>query len=210
MSSNQEQESNKMLKVLDFCYEKAINGIPKFDSAQEMADDYLSKNNGSVEDAIKSLVRYQNAKAITSGFITGLGGLITLPVALPANMVSVLYVQLRMIAAIAHLKGYDLKSDQVKTFVFAALTGNSAMEILKSSGIFIGQKMMTNYINNKLSYEIIKKINQKVGFRLIAKGGTKAPIILTKAVPVLGGIVGGTSDGISTHLIAKTAQKIFI
>lgn len=210
MSNNQEQDSNKILKVLDFCYEKAISGIPKFDSAEEMADDYLSKNNGSVEDAIKSLVRYQNAKAITSGFLTGLGGLITLPVTLPANMVSVLYVQIRMIAAIAHLKGYDLKSDQVKTFVFAALTGNSAMEILKSSGIVIGQKMMTNYIKNKLSYEIIKKINKKVGFRLIAKGGTKAPIILTKAVPVLGGIVGGASDGISTNIIANTAKKIFV
>ncbi|CAN7458951.1 EcsC family protein [Paenibacillus sp. LjRoot56] len=210
MSTNQEHESNKMLKVLDFCYEKAINGIPKFDSAVEMAEDYLSKNNGSVEDAIKSLVRYQNAKAITAGFLTGLGGLITLPVALPANMVSVLYVQIRMIAAIAHLKGYDLKSDQVKTLVFVAVTGNSAMEILKSSGIIIVQKMMTNYIKNKLSSEIIKIINKKVGFRLISKEGTKAPIVLTKAVPVIGGIVGGASDGISTNIIANTAKKIFV
>ncbi|MCR8633903.1 EcsC family protein [Paenibacillus radicis (ex Xue et al. 2023)] len=156
------------------------------------------------------MIRYQNTKAIASGFLSGLGGLITLPVTLPANIISVLYVQVRMIAAIAYLRGYDLKSDQVKTFVYVALTGNSAAEVLKNTGIKIGQKIMTSYIKNKLPFAVLKKINQKVGFRLVAKTGTKAPIVLTKAVPVIGGVVGGASDGISTYIIAKTAKKLFV
>ncbi|MGO2174028.1 MAG: EcsC family protein, partial [Staphylococcus equorum] len=71
----------------------------------------------------------------TSGFLTGLGGMITLPVALPANITSVVYVQMRMIAAIAHIRGYDLKDDEVKTLVYLCLTGQTAGDILKDVGV---------------------------------------------------------------------------
>ncbi|WP_077306390.1 EcsC family protein [Terribacillus halophilus] len=127
--SNHITES-KVSNVLDWAYEKAVNGLPGTDSAEELAESYL-KRNSSVEDSIDSLIRWQNAKGVTSGFLTGLGGLITLPVAIPANVASVMYVQIRMIAAIAHMRGYDLKDDQVKTFVFVSLTGQGAADILK-------------------------------------------------------------------------------
>jgi hypothetical protein len=39
----------------------------------------------------------------------------TLPVANPANLTSVLYIQLRMIAAIAHMGDHDISDDQVKS-----------------------------------------------------------------------------------------------
>ena len=38
-------------------------------------------------------------KCAASGFLTGFGGFLTLPINVPANLSSVLYVQLRMIAA---------------------------------------------------------------------------------------------------------------
>src|SRR5690606_30607041 len=97
--------------MLDWAYEKSLDGIPGMDSAYEMAENFLSKHETS-DQAIDSLIRWQNTKAATSGFLTGLGGIIVLPVTLPANIASVMYVQIRMIAAIAHMKGYDLKDDQ--------------------------------------------------------------------------------------------------
>lgn len=206
---NKDAESNKMLKVLDWCYEKALNGVPGFDSAEDMANDYLIKHD-SVEKAIDSLIAHQNMKSMTSGFLTGLGGLITLPVMIPANIASVMYVQMRMIAAIAHMRGYDLKSDQVKTLVFAALTGNSAAQILRDVGIVIGKKMAESLIKNKLPAKVLIAINKKVGFRLVAKAGTKSPIILTKAVPLVGGVIGAAVDGISTTAVAKASKKVFI
>ena len=115
----------KMEQMLDWAYEKSLNGIPGTDSAYEMAENFLSKHD-TIDKAIDNLIRWQNTKAATSGFLTGLGGLIVMPVTLPANIASVMYVQVRMIAAIAHMKGYDLKDDQVKTFVFVCLTGKSA------------------------------------------------------------------------------------
>src|SRR5665647_686530 len=89
-----------MMKALDYGYDKAVNGLPGMETAEEMARDYMLGENELVNNAEK-LVRWQIAKAATSGFITGLGGIMTMPVAIPANITSVLYVQIRMIAAIA-------------------------------------------------------------------------------------------------------------
>lgn len=207
MSTNSLTES-KMTQILDWGYEKAVNGLPGTETAAELAENYLRKNS-SVEKAIDSLIRWQNAKGATSGFLTGLGGLITLPVAIPANVASVMYVQIRMIATIAHMKGYDLKDDQVKTFVFVCLTGQAATDILKQAGIKLGTSLAKEAIK-KIPYEVIKAINKAVGFRLITKFGEKGIINLGKAVPLVGGLIGGTVDGIGTNTIGKTAKKVFV
>lgn len=205
---NNKITEDKMLQVLDTCYEEAIQGLPGFETAQELGDKYLEKYQ-DVEKAIDKFIAFQEAKCMTSGFITGLGGVLTLPVAIPANVASVLYVQIRMIAAIAHMRGYDVLDDQVKTFIYVALTGNSAGEILKQSGIQIGVKMGTSLVK-KIPGKVLTKINQKVGFRLLTKMGKTCAINLIKLVPITGGIVGGGFDLISTATIAKTAKKIFV
>lgn len=200
-------ESN-VEKFLDWTYEKALQGIPGTDTAFELAESYAGKHT-SPEKAIKSLIRWQQSKCATSGFLSGLGGLIVMPVAIPANLASVMYIQMRMIAAIAHIRGYDLKDDQVKTFVYACLTGQSASEIVKQSGIKIGMKVGEAQIK-RIPGEALKAINKRVGFRLITKFGEKGAINLGKMVPLLGGIVGGTFDASTTYLIGKAAQKTFI
>jgi hypothetical protein len=206
LSTNSLTES-KMTQVLDWAYEKAVNGLPGTDTAAKLAENYLSKHS-SVEEAIDSLIRWQNAKGITSGFLTGLGGLITLPVAIPANVASVMYVQIRMIATIANMRGYDLKDDQVKTFVFVCLTGQAASDILKQAGIKLGTSLATQVIK-KIPGEVIKAINKAVGVKLVTKFGQKGIVNLGKAVPLIGGVIGGAVDGIGTNTIGKTAKKVF-
>ena len=197
----------KMMELLDWCYDKSVNGLPKMETAQELAQRYLRKHN-NVDKAINDFVNWQTAKCTTSGFLTGLGGLITLPVAIPTNITSVLYVQIRMIAAIAYMRGYNLNDDEVKTFVYVALTGQAATDILKQAGIKIGTKMSTSLIK-KIPFAVIKQINKAVGFRLVTKFGEKGVINLGKVVPIVGGVIGGTVDVVGTNTIGKTAKKIF-
>lgn len=206
MSKNSLTES-KITQVLDWAYEKAVNGLPGTDTAAELAENYLRKHT-SVDDAIDSLIRWQNAKGVTSGFVTGLGGLITLPVAVPANIASVMYVQIRMIATIAYMRGYELKDDQVKTFVFVCLTGQAATDIFKQAGVKFGTAIAKEAIK-KIPGEVIKAINKAVGVRLVTKFGEKGIINLGKAVPLVGGLIGGAVDGIGTNTIGKTAKKVF-
>lgn len=198
-----------IINALDWSYDRAINGgIPGMDTATQLADNYLKKS-GTLEENVKSLILWQNTKSATSGFLSGLGGIITLPVAIPANIASVILVQMRMVAAIAHMGGYDLKDDQVKSFVYACLAGNGAKDILKNAGIQIGKKLAVTGIK-RIPFEVIKKINQAVGFRLLTKFGEKGVINLGKMVPLAGGIIGGTVDAVSTNTIGKVASKLFI
>jgi hypothetical protein len=120
-----------IIKALDWSYDKAINGcIPGMDTAIELAESYIKKD-GLLEDKVNSSIRWQNTKSATCGFLTGLGGVVTLPAAIPANIASVILVQIRMVAAIAYMGGYDLRDDQVKSFVYACLTGSGTKDIIK-------------------------------------------------------------------------------
>lgn len=204
----EELSESKIMQVLDWAYDKAVNGVTGLDSAKELADDYMKEGNSKI-DQVNSLIRWQNTKAGTSGFLTGLGGIITLPVAIPANIASVMYVQIRMIAAIAHIGGHDLKNDSVKALVYACLTGNAAKDILKDIGIVVGRKITESAIKN-ISGKTITAINQKVGFRLLTKFGEKGVINLGKAVPLVGGIIGGTIDTVATNTIGNIARDTFI
>lgn len=205
--SNELTES-KIMQALDWAYDKSINGISGLDSATELAESYM-KQNGSLEDKVNSLIRWQNTKAGTSGFLTGLGGLITMPITIPANISSVMYVQIRMIAAIAHMAGHDLRDDRVKSLVFTCLTGNAAKDILKDIGITMGRKFTENAIKN-ISGKTIIEINKKVGFRLLTKFGEKGVINLGKAIPLVGGVIGATFDSVATNTIGNIAKETFV
>lgn len=57
---------------------------------------------------------------------------------------------MRMIACTAYLAGYDLKSDQVQTLVYACLAGVSVNEIVKQTGVKLGVKMAKGAITKFL------------------------------------------------------------
>lgn len=71
---------------------------------------YLEFKPGSVaaEQAISRIIKESVAAAGTAGFITGLGGFVTMVVALPANIAGAMIINARMVGAIAYLRGYEL------------------------------------------------------------------------------------------------------
>lgn len=198
----------EMMNLLDVCYDKALQGVlPGEKSIEELAEDYLAKTS-SIEKAIDKLIGYQTVLCGTNGFITGLGGLLVLPVTIPTNVAGVIYVQLRMIAAIAHINGYDIYSDQVRTIAYTCLTGSSAANILKNVGIKISEKVAVNALK-RVPGAILIKINQQVGFRLVTKFGQKGLVNVIKMMPLAGGIVGGVFDTGMTLTIGNIAKKVF-
>ena len=199
----------QMQEILKNLYIKSVDGIPKVSlPVDDLVHDYLSKND-DVEKAVKSLINNSTVKCGTSGFLSSFGGFATMIATLPANITSVMYVQLRMSCAIAKMGGYDIHSDQVQTLIFACLTGSAAADILKSSGIKFANKFGVAMVK-KIPFETIKAINQKVGFRCVTKFGSKGIINLGRVVPVVGGLVGGGIDVASTRIIGKNAYNIFI
>lgn len=207
-------EKSKMIKqedvmnLLDSCYEKCLNGVSMVSpSVEEMANDYLNKY-PTKEEACKVMLNNQIVKCTTSGFVTGFGGFIVMPIAIPANISSVIYVQMRMIACTAYMAGYELNSDQTQTFVYACLAGVALNNALKQAGIKVGIKL-ANGVIKKIPGKVLTKINQKVGFRFITKFGTTGVVNLGKMIPGVGAIVGGGLDLAETKIIANRAYKWF-
>lgn len=206
MKINLTEES--LSNTLNKCYTAAIAGIPEAKTCYDLASEYLSKY-GSKEEAAKNFIKWQIAKCTTSGFLTSLGGIVSLPVAIPANLVTVWYVQLRMIATIATIAGYDPSDDEVQTLAYVCLTGSSVSKICREAGIELGNKLAVTAIK-KIPTEAIRKINHAVGRRIITKFGTTGVINLGKMVPFVGGIVGGGFDYVGTRIIAAKAQDVFL
>ena len=197
-----------IMGILDACYDKCLNGIPKVSpNVESMANDYLKKHK-TTEEACKAMLRNQIAKCTTSGVLTGFGGFITMPVTLPANVGSVIYMQMRMIACTAYMANYELSSDQTQTFIYACLAGVGVNHLVKQVGIKFGVKFANNLIK-KIPGKVLVKINQKVGFRFITKFGTKGLINLGKLLPGVGAVVGGGLDLAETKIIADRAYKWF-
>lgn len=198
----------QMMDLLEKCYDMALQGVPGSKNCEDLAKDYLEKYIDP-QVAAKKLVSNQVMKCSTSGFVSGFEGLITLPVTIPANIASVIYVQMRMVAAIAFMGGYDVHSDQVQTLVYLCLVGTTITDIVKSTGVQVANKITMNMLK-KLPGTVLTKINQKVGFRLITKFGTKGAINLVEMVPVAGAVVGAGMDFAGTKVIAQKAYDAFL
>ena len=83
----------------------------------------LQRHGGSVDGAIAGIIDFHVRLASAQGFVTNLGGVAVMPVTVPANLAGVAVVQVRMVAAIAHLRGYDLDDNRVRTALVMCLLG---------------------------------------------------------------------------------------
>lgn len=185
-----------------------ISGFGPFKGARQMAVEALDKGL-TPEEAIKHLIRTHVAAAGVQGFATNVGGLITLPVALPANLTASYLVQTHLIASIAAVHGHDLDSDEVQTAILVCLLGNAGTELLKKAGIKVGSKLTMNLIE-RIPAQLIREVNKRVGFTLLAKYGTsKAAVTLAKGVPLVGGVIGGTFDAVTTRAVGAFASRFF-
>jgi len=184
-----------------------VTGAGPWKGSVEVAEEHLARHH-DVERAIAKLIATHVRLTSGTGFITGVGGLVTLPVAIPADLTALWFAQGRMAGAIAHLRGYDVTSDEVLSIVLLSLLGASGAEALSAAGVQIGTKGALAAVN-KIPGKALIEINKKVGFRLITKAGEKGVINLTKLVPLAGGVVGGSVNGVSTHAVGKWAKRNF-
>ena len=203
-----ELTQDQVMEILDKCYNESVNGLARSKNCVDLAAEYLDRY-PNTEIAVKTMINNQIAMCTTSGFLTSLGGLITLPVALPANLVSVWYMQIRMIGTIAVMYGFDPLDDSVRTLVYLCLTGTSMSKICRDAGVQFGNKLTLSFVK-KIPGSLLTKINQKVGFRFLTKFGTKGIINMGKAVPIVGGVISGGFDFAETKIIANRAYKMFI
>lgn len=185
-----------------------IDGAGPLDSAQQLADKARAKH-GDVDAAIASIVSGARTQAATGGFVTGLGGFITLPVALPANVAGFYVIATRMVGAIAALRGFDLSNPEVRTGVLLVLTGSDASSLLGKVGLGGSGGMMSRLVSSKMPKATLMVVQKAVGFRLLSRVGTGMLGRLGRAVPLAGAFIGAGSDVWLLRKIAATAREEF-
>ena len=57
--------------------------------------------------------------------------------------------------------------------------------------------------------KVLIDINKRIGFRLLTKFGERGVVNLFKLVPLAGGVVGGTIDGMTCYAVGQAADKAF-
>jgi len=191
-------------KVIDL----GIGGAGPLEAAVDVAEEHLTAAGGDREEAIRRMISTHVRLAAASGFVTGLGGVATLPVSVPASMAGLYVLATRMSAGIAHLRGYDVESEEVRSAILVSLLGSAGAATVKRAGIDIGRRSTAAALQ-KLPGRVLIELNKRVGFRLVTKAGEKGIVNLTKLVPLVGGPIGATVDGVSCKTIAGYAMRTF-
>lgn len=181
--------------------QRAIDGSPAFDSAKQVANRALEQA-GTAEGASALIIRDHTLLAGAQGFLTQLGGPIALPFTLPANIAGLLLVELRMVAALAHVHGHDLDDPTVRLACLSSLLGGSGAGKRPSPNPADSPSSIVNLAQSPsaLSPARIAAVEDRVARSLVAHViGKRALVAVAKRVPVLGSAVAFVADGYLAH-----------
>ncbi len=210
MKKNDNSENNSS-SIVKFITGNAIKGTMNLSGAKQLAEKYLNDNKYKNNDhRIDSLIKHESTKNFASGFVTGLGGLMTLPISIPAAVGASWLVQARLCAAIAHICGYDIDDEKVKTVIVLSVLGDAGKEVLKEAGIKISQDIARQIVKNTTE-KVVYQLNKKIGFKLVSKVTQKSlSSTMGKAIPLIGGVIGGSIDALACQAVGKSAKYYFL
>jgi hypothetical protein len=185
-----------------------LDGVGPLAPARTVAEQARSQTR-TIEAAIDVIVGDHTRLAAVSGFVTGLGGFIVLPVAVPANLLGFYTLATRMVAAIAHVRGHDIAAPATRLAVLAALTGDDIGTLLGRAGLVLPAGGVTTAWLRRMAPSVTTMVNKAIAFRLLVGTGERALVKLGRAIPIAGGVIGGTIDVALMRSIARHARREF-
>ena len=186
---------------------RAIQGVGPLPPAARAADKQLEEQRGDVEKAVHEVIENHVRLAGAQGFVTNLGGLIVAAVAIPANITGLALIQCRMVAGIAHLRGYDLDDPKVRNAILVTLLGEDMVDAqVKAKKIPAPPMALATAPGYDAATD--QDVASVVASDLITKvAGKRMAVVVARRVPVVGGIVGAGTDGYSTWKIGRYADR---
>lgn len=186
---------------------RAIVGVGPLPGAIAAAEKQLSEQDGDAEKAVREVIENHVALASAGGFATNLGGLVASAFSIPANVSGLAIIQCRMVAGIAHLRGYDLTDPRVRNAILLCLLGEERVGRQVKAKKVPAPPMavataptydpaLDNLVASEVASEMLSRV---VGKRLAATVG--------KRIPVVGGVVGAGTDAWATFQIGRYASR---
>jgi len=186
---------------------RAIHGVGPLPGAAHAADKQLEEQRGDVDAAIHEVIENHVRYAGAQGFVTNLGGVVTAAVTIPANIAGLAMLQCRMVAGIAHLRGYDLDDPRVRNAVLACMLGEDTVRSLVKKKKLPAPPMA---IATAPAHDpkLDKVIAAEVTSELLTKvAGKRVATTVARRIPVVGGVFGAGADGFETWKIGRYADR---
>lgn len=180
----------------------AIEGRGALSGAKEIAKSQLEKYSDA-EQAVNAVIRQHLILAGSQGFATNWGGFFLSLLTIPANVAASSFVQARMVAAVAHLRGYELSDPRVRTALLMCILGPSPQSTFaERSGLPTSPLAVATapVFDAKLDGAVAKILAERT---VSSIGGKRLGVMLGKGIPFVGGGVGAAIDTWSTRSIAR-------
>lgn len=177
---------------------RAIHGVGPLAPAAVAAE-----RAGSTRAIIDEHIRYAGLQ----GLLTSVGGVFTSMVTIPANVTGLALLQTRMVAALAHHRGYDLEDPRTHNAVLACLLGEDKVDALVRTRRIPATPMAlaTAPVHDP---GIARVLSAEVTAELVARvGGKRAALAVVRKVPLVGGVVGMGADGLTTYQVGAYAEE---
>ena len=266
-----ERDENTATRLLHaaLCVALRGNEAIQFEGARALAARYADANGAVGESlsasrtraAANAMISVQSSLSFGAGFVTGLGGLLTLPVTLPANVAANMVTNLRLVFAVAVLGGHDPTRPSVAAAAIAAALGLTEDARSSVAGIRGGHaddddesdedgsedgattearvteadSVSKKKINRERSKRLIDrsvadgaaraalrgngavlqgtawKMARSAAARMATKGATRTSgVAAARAIPFLGGFVGGGFDAAAAVAAGGRAMRRFL
>ena len=187
--------------------DRAIRGVGPLDGAALAAEKQLDEQKGNVDKGIREVIENNVRMAGAQGFLTNIGGLVTMAVMVPANVSGLALLQSRMIAGIAHLRGYDLDDKRTRNAIMACMLGEERLLALIKKKKLPGTPMalatapvydphLSTVLANEVASELITKV-----------AGIRLAVTVGRRVPVVGGLVGMSADAYATWRVGRYVDR---
>jgi hypothetical protein len=186
---------------------RSITGVGPLPGARAAADKQLAEQHGDVEKAVHEVIENNVRLAGAQGFVTNLGGAVALAVMVPANISGLALLQCRMVAGIAHLRGYDLDDKRTRNAILACLLGEDRVLSLLKRRQLPGTPMAIAtapvhdpHLDGLMANEVASELITRVAGKKVVTG-------VGRRVPVVGGFIGAGADGYSTWRIGRYVDR---
>ncbi len=190
---------------------RAISGAGPLPPAAEAADKQLAEQHGDVERAVHEVIENNVRLAGAGGFVTNLGGLVTATLTVPANITGLAVIQCRMVAGIAHLRGYDLEDPRVRNAVVVCLLGEDHVARMVRQRRLPGTPRVLATAPARDPEEratMDHAVSREVAAGLIERVvGKRMASTVARRMPVVGGFVGAGTDGFQTWQVGRYADR---
>ena len=133
--------------------------------------------------------------------------MVTTAILIPANITGLALLQCRMIAGIAHLRGYDLNDPKMRNAILLCLLGEDDVNSMVKSKKLPAPPMAMATAPLQ-GADLDRVIAGAVAGTLIARiAGKRLATQLGRRVPLVGGLVGMTADGFATWQVGRYADR---